>query len=100
MDRYSTSSTQWTLLCLNFAITNYWVKLIWDKLDATLLNLCFSNITITHSISQMDTLIFSNDFFESIPDYRKIVFLMFLIYKDRDLLSECGYFKKAIKGFV
>ena len=33
------------------------------------------------------------DLFESIPHYRKIVFLMFLIKNDVDLLTECGYLK-------
>ena len=31
--------------------------------------------------------------FEAIPEYRKIVLLMFLIKNDADLLSECGYLK-------
>ena len=31
--------------------------------------------------------------FESIPDYRKILFLLFLIKNDVDLLTECGYLK-------
>ena len=31
--------------------------------------------------------------FESIPEYRKIVFLIFLIKNDADLISECGYLK-------
>ena len=33
------------------------------------------------------------DLFESIPDYRKIVLLMFLIQNDADLLKECGFLK-------
>ena len=28
--------------------------------------------------------------FESIPDYRKIVLLLFLIQNDKDLEKECG----------
>ena len=35
--------------------------------------------------------------FESIPDYKKIVLLMFLIKYDNDLLTECGYSKNDIK---
>ena len=31
--------------------------------------------------------------FESIPEYRKVVFLMFLFKNDVDLLAECGYLK-------
>ena len=34
--------------------------------------------------------------FESIPDYRKIVSLMFLIRNDNDLLTECGFLKSDI----
>ena len=41
----------------------------------------------------------SNDFkdlFESIPDYRKIVLLMFLIQNDKNLLKEIGFSKTDI----
>ena len=31
--------------------------------------------------------------FQSIPDYRKKVLLMFLIENDVDLINECGYLK-------
>ena len=34
-----------------------------------------------------------NDLVESKPDYKKIVFLMFLIRNDKDLLEECGFSK-------
>ena len=40
----------------------------------------------------MDHVIYFKDFFESIPDYRKIVLLMFLIKNDNDL-TECRFFK-------
>ena len=36
------------------------------------------------------------DFFESIPDYRKIVFLLFLIKNDKDLLREVGFSERDI----
>ena len=36
------------------------------------------------------------DKFESIPDYRKIVLLMFLIKNDYDFLTECGFLKDDI----
>ena len=39
----------------------------------------------------MDNINYFKDLFESIPDYRKIVLLMFLIKKDNDLLHECGF---------
>ena len=34
------------------------------------------------------------DFFESIPDFWKIVLLLFLIENDFELLKECGFLKK------
>ena len=36
------------------------------------------------------------DLFESIPDYRKIVLLMFLIKDDKNLLKEVGFSKNDI----
>ena len=36
------------------------------------------------------------DLFESIPDYRKIVFLLFLIKNDKDLLREVGFSERDI----
>ena len=32
-DRYSDSSTTWTLLNLNFTVENYGIKLLYDKID-------------------------------------------------------------------
>ena len=34
--------------------------------------------------------------FESFPDYRKIVLLMFVSKDDNDLLTECGFLKDDI----
>ena len=39
----------------------------------------------------MDNKIYFEDLFESIPDYRKIVLLMFLVKNDVSLLYECGF---------
>ena len=39
----------------------------------------------------MDHVTYFKDIFESKPEYRKIVLLMFLIKKDVDLLIECGF---------
>ena len=36
------------------------------------------------------------DLFKSIPEYRKIVLLMFLIKNDRDLLHEIGFSERDI----
>ena len=44
----------------------------------------------------MDNVIYFKDLFESIPDYRKIVLLMFLIRDDKNLLKEVGFSKNDI----
>ena len=44
----------------------------------------------------MDHLKYFKELFESIPDYRKIVLLMFLFKNNDDLLSECGILKSDI----
>ena len=36
------------------------------------------------------------DMFESIPDYRKIVLLIFLIQNDKNLLNEIGFSQRDI----
>ena len=47
---YSDTSTDWTLLSLDFTIENYGIKLVYDQIDKPLADMCFSNITITHSV--------------------------------------------------
>ena len=49
-DRYSNSSTDWTLVSLNFTVENYGNKLVYDEIDTAHADLCFSNITKTHSV--------------------------------------------------
>ena len=49
-DQYSNSSTQWTLVTMNFTVENYGVRIIYDQIDTPLADMCFSNITITHSV--------------------------------------------------
>ena len=49
-DRYSDSPTQWTLVNLNFTVEKYGVKLVYDQIDTPHADMCFSNITITHSV--------------------------------------------------
>ena len=46
----SDSSTEWTLLNLDFTVENYGIKLIYDKIDSAHADMSFSNITITHSV--------------------------------------------------
>ena len=48
--QYSNTSTDWTLLNLDFTIENYGVKLFYDQIDGAHSDMCFSNITITHSV--------------------------------------------------
>ena len=36
------------------------------------------------------------DMFESIPDYRKIVMILFSFQNDDDLLKDCGFLKNDI----
>ena len=38
------------------------------------------------------------DIFESIPDYRKIILLIFLIQNDKNLLKEIGFSKADINS--
>ena len=44
----------------------------------------------------MNSVNYFEDLFESIPDYRKFVLLMFLIKNDVNLLYECGFLKGDI----
>ena len=44
------NSTDWTLLNLDFSEENCGIKLIYDQIDKPHTDMCFSNITITHSV--------------------------------------------------
>ena len=44
----------------------------------------------------MDKENYFRELFESVPDYRKIVLIIFLIQNDNDLLKECGFLKSGI----
>ena len=44
----------------------------------------------------MDHVKYFTDLFETIPDYRKIVLLMFLFKNDVDLLTQRGFSKNYI----
>ena len=48
--QYSDNSTDWALVNLDFTVDNYGIKLIYDQIDKPLADMCFSNITITHSV--------------------------------------------------
>ena len=49
-DRYSDNSTDCRLVSLNFTVENYGIILIYDQIDSPHADMCFSNITITHSV--------------------------------------------------
>ena len=49
-DRYGDSSTDCTLVILNFSVENYDSKRIYDRIDTPHADMCFSIITITHSV--------------------------------------------------
>ena len=49
-DRYGNSSTQWTLVNLNFTVENYGIRLVYDHIDTPHADMCFSDITKTHSV--------------------------------------------------
>ena len=48
--QFSDNSTDWTFLNLDFKQQNYGIKLIYDQIDTAHADMCFSNITITHSV--------------------------------------------------
>ena len=48
--QYNNSSTDWTLLNLDFAVYNYGINLFYDQINTAHADMCFSNITITHSV--------------------------------------------------
>ena len=49
-DRYSDTSTQWMKLSLNSTEENYGIRFNYDQIDTPHADMCFSNITITHSV--------------------------------------------------
>ena len=48
--QFSDSSTEWSLLSLDFSEENYGIRLIYDRIDSPHADMCFSDITITHSV--------------------------------------------------
>ena len=50
IDQYSDSSNDWTLVNLNFNVEKFGINLIYDHIDTPHADMCFSNITITHSV--------------------------------------------------
>ena len=48
--QFSDSSTEWKLLNLDITGENYGIRLIYDRIDSAHADMCFSDITITHSV--------------------------------------------------
>ena len=48
--QYSNTSTEWTLLNLDFTVQKNGIKLIFDQIDTAHADMCFRNITIIHSV--------------------------------------------------
>ena len=48
-DQFNTLSRDWIILNLNITDENYGDKFIYDQIDSAHADMCFSNITITHS---------------------------------------------------
>ena len=51
--QYSDSESDWTILYPDFTVENYGNKLILDQIDTAHSDMCFSSITITHSVNQI-----------------------------------------------
>ena len=49
-DQYSDTSTDWTLLNFDFNVKTDGIKLIFDEIDSPHADICFSDITVTHSV--------------------------------------------------
>ena len=48
--QYSDSESDWELLNIDYTVENYGIKLILDQIETAHSDMCFSNITITHSV--------------------------------------------------
>ena len=95
-DRYSDTSTDWTLLDLDFTVEKYGIKLFLYQIDTPHSDMCFSNITITHSVFWMNNSNYFTDIVESMPDYRKVVLLLSVIKNDKYLLLDIGFSERDI----
>ena len=48
--QFSNTSTEWNHLNLDFTQENYGIRLILDRIDTAHADMCFSNISITHTL--------------------------------------------------
>ena len=49
-DRFGDTSTDWTKLSSNFTVENIGIKLIYDEIDTSHADMCYSTLIITHSV--------------------------------------------------
>ena len=47
---YYTNQSEWKLVKLNFTEENYGIKINYDEITSPNSDMCFSNITLTHSV--------------------------------------------------
>ena len=90
-DRSSDTSNDWTPVSSKFTGESCDIKIIYDEIGSAHADMCFSNTTITHSVYYMNYETSLKDMFKSIPVYRKILLISFVIKNDSDLLNECGF---------
>ena len=50
INQHSKSSIDRTLVNLNFTVENYGIKFLYDQIETPHADMCFSNITKTHSV--------------------------------------------------
>ena len=48
--KYRNSSLQWTLVSLNFNTENYGIKLIYNHIDTSQADMCFSSTLVSHFV--------------------------------------------------
>ena len=89
--QYSVSSTECSLLILDFTVENCGIKIIYDQIDSPHADMCFSNITITPSVYKMNNSKYFKEIIESIQGFGKIVLLLLLFQNDKNLLKEIGF---------
>ena len=73
---------------------NYGLTIISDQINIAQADMCFSNLMITLSAYKIDHKNHIKDKFEPIPDFRKLLFILFSIKYDINFLNEIGYLKR------
>ena len=90
-DRYSELSTSWTLVSIIFNVKNYGIKLIYDEIDAAHRDMSLNDFTIKPSVILNGKRVFYKDLFETIPNFRKTVLLLFSTKNDFSVFHGCGF---------